>query len=94
MLGILYWLEAFQDHHYQSVGARLIPLFYLVRKEVTPVIGIGAQAAGKPHNVPGDKDEVGSVERDLIKYDMHDHPLLIEDLVKVCFKLREALRGM
>ena len=87
-LPIIKWTEAFQDFLNWVIGARMIPLAYVIR--------IGPQVPGpaptlapnQPHST-----EHGSVEGDLIARASHTHALFRDDNSGVYYHLEEATRG-
>ena len=87
-LPIIKWSEAFADYCNKKIGARTIPLAYVIRPTVTP------PGAAPPLATDLPQSEVhGSVEADLIARALHTHPLFRDDNAEVYFKLEEALRG-
>ena len=86
-LPVLKWSEAFIDYLNRAMGARTIPLAYVVRTE--PVVpSAPALVADRPYS-----SEHGSVEAELIARASHDHPLFQEDNSKLYFALEEATRS-
>jgi hypothetical protein len=86
-LPIIKWTEAMLDYTHRVIGARDIPLAYVIRPEAD-VPPIGAQAAGTPHSA-----DHGSIEMDLIARASHGHPLFREDNSTMYYKLEEATRS-
>jgi hypothetical protein len=82
------WSEAFVDHLGQVIGARHIPISYLVRTNVEPPNTIPALQANLPYS-----EINGSIEEELIALAPHDHPLYRDDNEVLYFKLEEATRG-
>jgi hypothetical protein len=72
-LPIIKWTEAYTDYTHRVIGARTIPLAYVIRP-VADVPASGAQAAGTPHST-----DHGSIEMELIARASHGHPLFRED---------------
>ena len=91
-LSILYWSDAFNDHLSRCIGEWMVPLIYVVRKNVTPTVALGARMTDRPHAV-GTEEEDGLIERDLISFAGHAHPLFKDNSTMVYFKLEEAMRG-
>ena len=87
-LPMLKWVEAFNDFLARKVGARHIPLSYVVRETVEVPAQAPPLANNKPHST-----EHGSIEMELVARASHDHPLFREDNSKVYFFLEESLRG-
>jgi len=87
-LPMLKWVEAFTDFLSRKVGARTIPLVYVIRAEPAVPAAAPALENNKPHSTIH-----GSVEGELVARASHDHPLFREDNSKVYFFLEEALRG-
>ncbi len=86
-LPIIKWTEAFRDYLHRRIGARTIPLAYVIRNDPN-VPAIGAIAAGKPHS-----EEHGSIEDELIARATHTHALYREDNSSVYYLLEEATRS-
>ena len=87
-LPIIKWTEAFQDFLNRVIGARMIPLAYVIRIDpqvpgLTPPL-----APNQPHS-----SEHGSVEGELIARASHAHVLFRDDNSVVYYHLEEATRG-
>ena len=87
-LPIIRWSEAFIDHLNRKIGARTIPLAYVIRQNATPPAVVPPLETSLPHSA-----EHGSVEADLIARALHTHPLYRDDNAEVYFDLEQALRG-
>ena len=87
-LPIIKWTEAFHDYANRVIGARMIPLSYVIRPEVDVPVVAPPQAANKPHS-----EEHGSVEAELVARASHGHELYREDNATVYYSLEEATRG-
>ena len=87
-LPIIKWTEAFQDFLNRVIGARMIPLAYVIRID-PQVPGLAPPlAANQPHST-----EHGSVEGELIARAAHTHALFRDDNSVVYYHLEEATRG-
>ena len=87
-LPIIKWTEAFQDFLNRVIGARMIPLAYVIRND-PQVPGLAPQLApNQPHST-----EHGSVERELIARASHTHALFRDDNSVEYYHLEEATRG-
>ena len=87
-LPIIKWTEAFQDFLNRVIGARMIPLAYVICN-VPQVPGlVPTLAPNQPHST-----EHGSVEGELIARASHTHALFRDDNSVVCYHLEEATRG-
>lgn len=87
-LPIIKWTEAFQDFLNRVVGARTIPLSYVIRENVAVPAVAPPLATNRPHS-----DEHGSVERELVARASHNHPLFRNDDASVYYHIEEATRG-
>ena len=87
-LPIIKWSEAFVDYCNKKIGARTIPLAYVIRPAITPPAVASLLATDLPHSKIH-----GSVKADLINRASHNHPLYRDDNADVYFRLEEALRG-
>ena len=87
-LPIIKWTEAFIDYCNRKIGARTIPLSYVIREEHKVPAPAPPLATNLPHS-----EEHGSVKADLIAWASHNHPLYRDDNAKVYFDLERALRG-
>ena len=87
-LPIMKWTEAFQDFLHRVIGARMIPLAYIIR--IDPhVPGIAPTLEpNQPHST-----EHGSVEEELIARASHTHALFRDDNSVVYYHLEKATRG-
>ena len=86
-LVVMKWAEAFPDFLHRVVGARTIPLNYVIR----PTVAVGAAPALLP-NQPYCEDH-GSVEEELIARANHTDPLFRDDNASVYYFIEEATRG-
>ena len=87
-LPIIKWTEAFQDFLHKVIGARMIPLAYVIRTD-PQVPGIAPTLApNQPHST-----EHGSVEEELIARASHTHALFRDDNSVVYYHLEKATRG-
>ena len=87
-LPIINWTEAFYDFLHRVIGARTIPLAYVVRQEVNVPNAAPPLATGQPY-----AEEFGSVEAEMIARASHGHPLFREDNAAVYYLLEEATRS-
>ena len=88
-LPIIKWTEAFQDFLNRVIGARMIPLAYVIRID-PQVPGIAPPlAANQPHST-----EHGSVEGELMTWAAYTHALFRDDNSVVYYHLEEAIRGI
>ena len=87
-LPIIKWMEPFRDHCSQIIGARDIPLYYVIRPEATADATEPDRAQHQPYSV-----KYGSIEEDLIYRSSQNHHLFKEDDRAVYFLLEEATRG-
>ena len=87
-LPIIKWTEAFQDFLHRVIGARMIPLAYVI--QIDPQVpGLAPTLApNQPHST-----EHGSVEDELIARASHTHALFRDDNSVVYYHLEEATRG-
>ena len=87
-LPIIKWTEAFQDFLNRVIGARIIPLVYVIRID-PQVPGLAPPlAANQPHST-----EHGSVEGVLIARAAHTHALFRDDNSVVYYHLEQATSG-
>ena len=87
-LPVIKWTEAFQDFLNRAIGARMIPLVYVIRID-PQVPGLAPPLApNQPHST-----EHGSVEGELIARASHTHVLFRDDNSVVYNHLEEATRG-
>ena len=87
-LPIIKWTEAFQDFFNRVIGARMIPLAYVIHND-PQVPGLAPQLApNQSHST-----EHGSVEGELIARASHTHVLFRDDDSVVYYHLEEATRG-
>ena len=87
-LPIIKWTEAFQDFVHRVIGARMIPLAYVIRIDLQ-VPGIAPTLApNQPHST-----EHGSVEEELIARASHTHALFRDDNSVVYYHLEKATWG-
>ena len=87
-LVIVKWTEAFNDFLHRVVGARHIPLAYVIRPTEDVPIAAPALANNQPYST-----EHGSVEAELIARASHAHALFRSDNKLVYHFLEEATRG-
>ena len=87
-LPIIKWTEALQDFLHRVIGARMIPLAYVIR--IYPQVqGIAPTLApNQPHST-----EHGSVEEELIARASHTHALFRDDNSVVYYHWEKATRG-
>ena len=87
-LPIIKWTEAFQDFLNRVIGARMIPLSYVI--QIDPQVPGNAPplAANQSHST-----EHGSVEGELVARAAHTHALYRDDNSVVYYHLEEATRG-
>ena len=87
-LPIIKWTEAFQDFLNRVIGARMIPLAYVIRND-PQVPGLAPTLApNQPHST-----EHGSVEGELIARASHTHATFRDVNSVVYYHLEEATRG-
>ena len=87
-LPIIKWTEAFQDFLNRVIGARMIPLAYVIRIDPQVPGPAPTLAPNQPHST-----EHGSVEGELIARASHTHALYRDDNSVVYYHLEEATRG-
>ena len=87
-LPIIKWTEAFQDFLNRVIGAKMIPLAYVIRIDPHVPGNAPPLAANQPHST-----EHGSVEGELIARAAHTHALFSDDNSVVYYHLEEATRG-
>ena len=87
-LPIIKWTEAFQDFLHRVIGARIIPLAYVVRIDPQVPGPAATLAPNQPHS-----SEHGSVEGELIARASHTHAPIRDDNSVVYYHLEEATRG-
>ena len=87
-LPIIKWTEAFQDFLNRVIGARIIPLAYVIRIDPQVPGNAPPLAANQPHST-----EHGSVEGELVARAAHTHALFRDDNSVVYYHLEEATRG-
>ena len=87
-LPVMKWAEAFPDFLQRVIGARTIPLTYVIRETVAVADPPPALAQNQPYS-----EEHGSVEEELIARANHTHALYREDNQSVYYYLEEATRG-
>ena len=87
-LPIIKWAEAFQDFLNRVIGARMIPLAYVI--QIDPQVPGNAPplAANQQHST-----EHGSAEGELVARAAHTHALFRDDNSVVYYHLEEATRG-
>ena len=87
-LPIIKWTQAFQDFLNRVIGARMIPLAYVIRIDPQVLGPAPTLAANQSHST-----EHGSVEGELIARASHTHALFRDDNSVVYYHLEEATRG-
>ena len=87
-LPIIKWTEAFQDFLHRVIGARMIPLAYVIQIDPQVPGPSPTLAPNQPHS-----PEHGSVEGELIARASHTHALFRDDNSVVYYHLEEATRG-
>ena len=88
-LPIIKWTEAFQDFLNRVIGARMIPLAYVIQIDPQVPGNDLTLAANQPHST-----EHGSVEGELVARAAHIHALFRDDNSVVYYHLEEATRGI
>ena len=86
-LPVIKWTKEFRDYLHHHVGARMIPLAYVMRSDIDVPL-IGEIATGKPHS-----EEHGAIEDELIFRAPHTHLLYCEDTAVGYYLLEEATRA-
>ena len=69
------WLDSFKMHCKNMIGARDVPVFYMMRSEVVVAMPPPPLAIGQPYS-----EEHGSFEDELIARASHTHALYRSDL--------------
>ena len=87
-LPIIKWTEAFQDFLHRVIGARMIPLAYVIQTNPQVPGTAPTLAPNQPHST-----EHGSVEEELIARASHIHALFRDDNSVVYYHLEKATRG-
>jgi len=87
-LNVMKCSEAFMDYLHRSIGARNIPLAYVVRESPEVADPCPTIQAGAPHAA-----EYDSVEVELIARASHTHALYRVDNSTVYYKMEEVTRG-
>ena len=87
-LPVIKWTEAFRDFLARVIGARTIPLSYVIRVVEDVPVNAPNLAANQPYSF-----EHGSVEDELVARASHTHPLFRDDNASVYHYLEEATRG-
>ena len=85
---IIKWTEAFQDFLNRVIGARMIPLAYVIQIDPQVPGPAPTLAPNQPHST-----EHGSVEGELITRASHAHALFRDDNSVVYYHLDDATRG-
>ena len=86
-VGIVKFLEAYENYSMHKVGVRNAPIAYVIREsEVVPAAP--ALATGQPHSA-----EHGSIKDEMIARLSHQHALFRDDNAAVYDDLEEATRG-
>ena len=86
-LPIIKWTEAFSDYLSRVVGARTIPLTYIIREKADVPNLAPTLATNQPYST-----EHGSVEQELIARASHTDPLFDTDNATVYYALEEGTR--
>ena len=86
-LPIMRWTDSFRDYLHRTIGARMIPLVYVIRQDAVPVGEIPAAMNQQPYAAV-----YGSIAEELIARASHTHALFITDNQTVYYKLEEAVR--
>ena len=87
-LVIMKWTEAFRDFLQRVVGARTIPLSYVIREPVTVLMPAPALVNNQPFG-----DSYESVEEEMTARASHTHPLFRDDNAAVYYHIEEATRS-
>ena len=87
-LPIMKWRDAFKDYLGRCIGARMIPLSYVVRADADVPALAPPLLVDHPHS-----EEAGSVEQELINRALHTHPLFRDDNATVYYRIEEATRS-
>ena len=87
-LPIIKWTEAFQDFLNRVIGARMIPLAYVIRIDPQVPGPAPTLALNQPHSI-----KHGSVEGEIIARASHTHARFRDDNTVVYYHLEEATRG-
>lgn len=85
---VMKWNESFVDYLHQCIGARNIPLAYVICKNTAVPVTCPALANNKPH-----LEEHGLIEADTIARGLHTGAAYQHDNKSVYFKLEEATRS-
>ena len=86
-LPVMKWAEAFPDFLQRVIGARMIPLAYVIRETVDVADPPPPLAENQPYSTVH-----GSVEEELIARADHTHALFRDDNASVYYNLEEATR--
>ncbi len=87
-LPVIKWTEAFKDFLNRVIGARMIPLSYIIRAEQQVPVMAPMLEQNQPHSI-----QHGSVEGELIARASHQHVLYREDNSTLYYYLEEATHG-
>ena len=87
-LPIIKWTEAFKDFLHRVIGARTIPLAYVIRIDPQVPGPVPTLAPNQQHST-----EHGSAEGELIARVSHTHALSRDDNSVVYYHMEEATRG-
>ena len=87
-LVIMKWTEAFRDFLQRVVGARTIPLSYVIREPVTVLMPAPALVNNQPFG-----DSYESVEEEMTARASHTHALFRDDNAAVYYHIEEATRS-
>jgi len=88
-LPVMKWTDAFKSYLERRIGARNIPLSYVIRADAAVPVEIPALIAGQPYS-----GENGSLETELITRASHVHNLFKTDNATVFHCLVEATMGL
>ena len=86
-VGIVKWIEAYENYSKNCIGVRNAPLAYVIRDDVA-VPAAPALQAGQPHS-----DVHGSVKEEMIARLSHTHGLFRDDNASVFDDVELATRG-
>jgi hypothetical protein len=94
-LPVIQWTEVFADYCNQKIGARTIPLAYVIRTDVDVPAAAPplAPAPGHGNQVMPYSVEHGSVERELVARASHQHTTYATDNADVYYVLMAATTG-
>lgn len=92
-LTVMKWIEPFEDCLRRTIGARMVPLYYVVRPDEEVPETIPRFIATGNTITHAHSEEYGSVEQEMTFLASHTDSLFREDSQRVYFKLEEATRG-